>query len=91
MYPELAEWLSTSSVDVICLQEVTATPGQSGWTTFTDGERTLPQRANLLADVRTLLPRHQPLFSPATLARSPTPTAAVTDKRSVSQHSSPIT
>jgi hypothetical protein len=27
MYPELAEWLSTSSVDVICLQEVTATPG----------------------------------------------------------------
>ena len=62
MYPELAEWLSTSSVDVICLQEVTATPGQSGWTTFTDGERTLPQRANLLADLRTLLPHHQPLF-----------------------------
>jgi endonuclease/exonuclease/phosphatase family metal-dependent hydrolase len=62
MYPDLAEWLSTSSIDVICLQEVTATPGLSGWTTFTDGERTLPQRANLLADVRALLPRHQPLF-----------------------------
>src|SRR3954451_18090683 len=62
MYPELAEWLSTSAVDVIYLQEVTATPGLSGWTTFTDGERTLPQRANLLADLRTLLPQHQPLF-----------------------------
>jgi endonuclease/exonuclease/phosphatase family metal-dependent hydrolase len=62
MYPDLAEWLSTSSFDVICLQEVTATPGLSGWTTFADGERTLPQRANLLADVRALLPHHQPLF-----------------------------
>jgi endonuclease/exonuclease/phosphatase family metal-dependent hydrolase len=62
MYPELAEWLSTSSFDVICLQEVTGTPGLSGCTTFTDGERTLPQRADLLADVRALLPHHQPLF-----------------------------
>ncbi len=62
MYPELADWLSTSSFDVLCLQEVTATPGLSGWTTFDDGERTLPQRANLFADVRALLPRHQPLF-----------------------------
>jgi endonuclease/exonuclease/phosphatase family metal-dependent hydrolase len=62
MYQELAEWLSTSSFDVLCLQEVTSTPGVSGWTTFADGERTLPQRANLLADVRALLPRHQPLF-----------------------------
>ncbi|HEY0816593.1 MAG TPA: endonuclease/exonuclease/phosphatase family protein [Pseudonocardia sp.] len=62
MYPELAEWLSHSSFDVLCLQEVTATPGLSGWTTFADGERTLPQRADLFADVRALLPRHQPLF-----------------------------
>ena len=62
MYPELAAWLSTSSIDVICLQEVTVTPGRTGWTTFTDGDRTLPQRANLLADVRALLPHHQPLF-----------------------------
>jgi endonuclease/exonuclease/phosphatase family metal-dependent hydrolase len=62
MYPELAEWLSNATFDVLCLQEVTATPGLSGWTTFADGERTLPQRANLFADVRTLLPHHQPLF-----------------------------
>lgn len=61
-YNDLARWLQDSSFDVICLQEVTSTPDASGWTTFADGERTLPQRASLLADVRALLPRHQPLF-----------------------------
>jgi endonuclease/exonuclease/phosphatase family metal-dependent hydrolase len=62
MYTDLARWLRNSSFDVVCLQEVTSTPGLTGWTTFADGERTLPQRASLLADVRALLPHHQPLF-----------------------------
>jgi hypothetical protein len=61
-YEELLGWLPTCSADVLCLQEVTRTPGISGWTQFEDGERSLPQRANLLADVRTVLPRHQPMF-----------------------------
>ncbi|HEX3256866.1 MAG TPA: endonuclease/exonuclease/phosphatase family protein [Pseudonocardia sp.] len=62
MYADLGRWLRNSAFDVVCLQEVTSTPGLTGWTTFADGERTLPQRASLLADVRALLPRHQPLF-----------------------------
>jgi endonuclease/exonuclease/phosphatase (EEP) superfamily protein YafD len=43
----------------VCLQEVTRTPGLAGWTNFDDGERTLPQRADLFSDVCMLLPRHQ--------------------------------
>jgi len=62
MYTNLARWLSATAFDVLCLQEVTSTSGAEGWTTYTDGERTLPQRASLLADVRALLPQHQPLF-----------------------------
>jgi endonuclease/exonuclease/phosphatase family metal-dependent hydrolase len=41
---------------------MTRTPGLTGWSRFDDGERTLPQRADLLADVRTALPRHQAVF-----------------------------
>ncbi|MBA3906183.1 MAG: endonuclease/exonuclease/phosphatase family protein [Pseudonocardiales bacterium] len=63
MYPDLARWLTGSAFDVVCLQEVTSTPDLTGgWTTFADDERTLPQRANLVADMRALLPHHQPLF-----------------------------
>ncbi len=42
MYTDLARWLRDSSFDVICLQEVTSTSGLTGWTSFADGERTLP-------------------------------------------------
>jgi hypothetical protein len=49
----------------LCLQEVTRTPGLGGWTSFDDGERRLPQRANLLDDIRRALPRHQALFLPS--------------------------
>jgi len=59
---ELTGWLPDSAADILCLQEVTRTPGLSGWTSFADGERTLPQRADLLDDVRTALPRHQAIF-----------------------------
>jgi endonuclease/exonuclease/phosphatase family metal-dependent hydrolase len=59
---ELLGWLPASGADIVCLQEVTRTPGLTGWTRFDDGERTLPQRADLLDDVRRALPRHQAIF-----------------------------
>lgn len=63
MFDELAPWLDNSDADVLCLQEVTRTPGGDGWTRFDDAERSLPQRADLLTDVRTRLPRHLGLFA----------------------------
>ncbi|SDK34422.1 endonuclease/exonuclease/phosphatase family protein [Nonomuraea jiangxiensis] len=63
MFDELARWLDGCEADVLCLQEVTHTPALHGWTRFDDAERSLPQRANLLADVRSRLPRHQGLFA----------------------------
>lgn len=63
MFESLRPWLSMCGADVLCLQEVTRTPGVSGWTTFRDAERELPQRANLFDDVRTELPRHQGVFA----------------------------
>jgi endonuclease/exonuclease/phosphatase family metal-dependent hydrolase len=62
MFDELAAWLPRCGADVLCLQEVTRTPGRRGWTHFADGERTLPQRADLFDDVGALLPRHQGRF-----------------------------
>ncbi|WP_433498136.1 endonuclease/exonuclease/phosphatase family protein [Sphaerimonospora sp. CA-214678] len=64
MFNEFARWLDTcDDADVLCLQEVTHTPTAGGWTRFDDAERSLPQRADLLADVRLRLPRHHGLFS----------------------------
>ncbi|WP_242910780.1 endonuclease/exonuclease/phosphatase family protein [Actinomadura terrae] len=63
MFDELAPWLDTCGADVLCLQEITHTPGLGGWTRFDDADRSLPQRANLLADVRSRLPRHHGLFA----------------------------
>jgi endonuclease/exonuclease/phosphatase family metal-dependent hydrolase len=62
MFAALMEWLPRSGADVLCLQEVTRTAGLHGWTHFDDGERALPQRANLFDDLWTALPRHQGLF-----------------------------
>ena len=62
MFDSLVEWLPRCGADVLCLQEVTRTPGLGGWTKFSDEERQLPQRANLFDDVRLALPRHQAHF-----------------------------
>jgi endonuclease/exonuclease/phosphatase family metal-dependent hydrolase len=62
LHPALVSWLPSSGADVVCLQEVTRTPGLSGWTHFSDGDHVLPQRADLLWDVRQALPAHQPIF-----------------------------
>lgn len=59
---ELLAWLPDSGADIVCLQEVTRTPGLTGWTRFEDGDRSLPQRADLFADVRGALPHHQAIF-----------------------------
>lgn len=63
MYDGLAPWLTTCGADVLCLQEMTHTAELGGWTRFDDAERSLPQRADLLDDVRALLPRHHALFA----------------------------
>lgn len=62
LFGDLAEWLADCDADVLCLQEVTCTPGVQGWVSFADGERSLPQRANLFHDARNLLPDHQAMF-----------------------------
>lgn len=59
---DLLKWLPGCEAQILCLQEVTRTPGLDGWTRFTDGERSLPQRAALVDDVRAVLPRHQAIF-----------------------------
>lgn len=61
-YDALAAWLPTTGADVVCLQEVTRTADLSGWTTFRDAERDLPQRADLFDDVAALLPAHRGWF-----------------------------
>lgn len=62
LYDALADWLPTCEADVVCLQEVTRTPGLGGWVDFSDAERSLSTRANLFDDVQTLLPDHQGFF-----------------------------
>ncbi|MFF5259817.1 endonuclease/exonuclease/phosphatase family protein [Actinomadura viridis] len=63
MFDELVPWLDKCDADILCLQEVTRTPAAGGWTHFDDAERSLPQRANLLADVRSSLRRHHGSFT----------------------------
>ena len=62
LHDDLVPWLVGSDADVQCLQEVTRTAHRSGWATFADGERTLPQRLNLLADVSSALAGWSPHF-----------------------------
>lgn len=62
MFEPLAEWLPGCGADVLCVQEVTRTAGLAGWTRFEDGERALPQRADLFGDIASLLPSHQGVF-----------------------------
>ena len=63
LFDEFAPWLDTCGADVLCLQEVARAPGLHGWTRFADADRSLPQRADLMADVTARLPRHQGLFA----------------------------
>src|ERR1700759_4395408 len=65
VFDPLAAWLPSTGADVICLQEVTRTPGLHGWTKFSDAERELPQRADLFADVTAILPGYHGVFLPS--------------------------
>jgi endonuclease/exonuclease/phosphatase family metal-dependent hydrolase len=62
MLEPLVEWLPGCGADVLCVQEVTWTPGYDGWVTYVDADRTLWQRASLFEDLRRALPRHQAHF-----------------------------
>ena len=62
VFDVFADALASYNADVLCLQEVTRTAGVGGWTRFDDVDRSLPQRANLFADVCTLLPHHHGVF-----------------------------
>ncbi|MFC5727604.1 MULTISPECIES: endonuclease/exonuclease/phosphatase family protein [Nocardioides] len=63
MHDELVAWLPLVDADVVCLQEVTRTHGLDGWTRFEDDARSLPQRADLMADVAAVLPQHTGWFT----------------------------
>ncbi len=63
MYPELRQWLRRCDADILCLQEMTRTPGLRGWTRFDDADRSLPQRASLFDDVTEHLPAHLGAFA----------------------------
>lgn len=62
MLESLIEWLPGCGADVLCVQEVTWTPGHDGWVTYADPDRTLRQRSSLFEDLRRALPRHQATF-----------------------------
>lgn len=65
MFDALGRWLSADTADVYCFQEVTRTGGLDGWTRFVDPDRSLPQRADLFADLCGLLPGHVGHFHPS--------------------------
>lgn len=62
MLEPLVEWLPSCGADVLCLQEVTWTPGFDGWVLYTDADRELRQRSSLFEDIRRALPHHQAQF-----------------------------
>ncbi len=62
MFEALVEWLPVCGADVLCVQEVTWTPGHDGWVTYVDADRTSRQRSSLFDDLRRALPGHQAHF-----------------------------
>lgn len=68
--PDLGPWLATCGADVLVLQEVVHAPGApADWLSYRDDVAELPQRADMLADLATLLPDHVPTFCPAARGR----------------------
>ena len=62
----LLDYLRSDPPEVICLQEIVHSPGSDAETlTYRDGDHVLPQRANLLRDLRRALPDHAATFCPA--------------------------
>ncbi|WP_146347193.1 endonuclease/exonuclease/phosphatase family protein [Phaeobacter marinintestinus] len=66
LHSALLPYLSASTPDVLCLQEVVHSPAtEKDWLTYRDGDHILPQRANFFRDVCTALPDHVATFCPA--------------------------
>lgn len=62
----LVPYVSTTSPDILCLQEVVHTPrADKDWLIYRDGGQELPQRARFFDDVRRALPDHAAVFCPA--------------------------
>lgn len=62
----LLPYLETVAPDVLCLQEVVATPASPRpWLTYRDGDHVLEQRADLMGEVAAALPQHRAMFCPA--------------------------
>lgn len=70
LWDALAAWLPGCGADVLLLQEVTRAPEPGpDWLEYRDAHRHLWQRADLINDIRALLPGWQAVFAPA--ARGP--------------------
>lgn len=66
LHEGLLDYIRRSAPDVLCLQEVVHTPAATeDWLEYRDGERPLPQRANLFLEVSQALPHHVAAFCPA--------------------------
>jgi len=66
LHAELVAYLAAERPDVLCLQEVVATPdAPADEMVYRDLGHELPQRANLFDEVRRALPDHVALFCPA--------------------------
>ena len=66
LHAEVVAYLSATSPDILCLQEVVHSPASDkDWLTYRDGDHILPQRANFFRDVAAALPGHVATFCPA--------------------------
>lgn len=66
LHAPLLAYLADDPPDILCLQEITHTPqSDKDWLDYRDGALVLPQVANLLRDIRRVLPRHMVSFCPA--------------------------
>ena len=65
LHAPLMRYVANETPDVLCVQEVTHTPmSDKDWLIYRDDDRMLDQRANLLRDLRSILPDHQVTFAP---------------------------
>ncbi|MFD2263769.1 endonuclease/exonuclease/phosphatase family protein [Lacibacterium aquatile] len=66
LHGALIPYLTATRPDVLCLQEITHTPGApQDWLSYRDGGADLPQRANSFTDISEALPDHVGIFCPA--------------------------
>lgn len=65
LHEPIMRYLAEVDADVLCLQEVSRTPGaQSDWLIYREPGLELPQRANFFDEVKAILPEHEAFFCP---------------------------